>query len=164
MFVTSSITVKRFEPAVVSTVDWSRRDGPTIIVSSTTPVTEIVPGPSSAIETSTKCAGRLATRPCNVPSDPGGPFRFSPQRHSHSLKPISQPAPSRSTRLTNAGFTGSATGERHPISRPPQGPRHKPIPRVGKIETASLPLFSSTTSTPSDTPPRNVNLLTDQPS
>src|SRR5689334_5022005 len=104
----------------------------------------------------------LAIRPCRVPSEPGGPLTSRPQRQSHSLKPASQPAPPFSTKLTNAGLTGSATGDFQPSSRPSHVPRHSPIPRVGRIETDRRPLLSSTTSTPSDTPPRNVYFSTDQ--
>src|SRR5207247_895316 len=92
---------------------------------------------------------------------PGAPFESSPQRHNHSLNPVNHPSPPRSSTLTNAGLTGCATGDFHPNSSPSHVPFHNPIPRVGRIETDNRPLFSSTTSTPSDSPPRSDDLLTD---
>src|SRR5215831_8841978 len=103
-------------------------------------------------------------RPWRVPSEPGGPLTSRPQRQSHSLKPASQPAPPFSIKFTNPGLTGRATGDFQPSSRPSHVPRQSPMPRVGRIETDSRPLLSSTTSTPSETPPRNAYFSTDQAS
>ena len=49
----SSVIVSRFDPAVVLSVDLSRRQGPKSEVSSEMPVTESVPGPSVETEAST---------------------------------------------------------------------------------------------------------------
>ena len=78
--------------------------------------------------TSSRCAGKLAMRPCKGHSSrpcalkSGAPLLDNPQRHKSSSKPSSQPKPVGSAMGTNLGCTG-------PLHR--RLPADLPIPQPG---------------------------------
>mmetsp|Transcript_37114 Transcript_37114/g.79120 ORF Transcript_37114/g.79120 Transcript_37114/m.79120 type:complete len:239 (+) Transcript_37114:813-1529(+) len=158
-----SFTRSLSPPGSVETSVQSSQSANLNIASSTRPRTRIVLGGAASTETVTSDAGVLPMRPCRVsrcaPSVPGWPAKATPQRTSHSLKPVSQPSPAESCRSTCFGCTTSRTGEAQPSGRSlPASSLPIDIPLVGRTVNRSTPFSTSISSEPSCRPPCSVRL------